>query len=147
MVIYRGKSTDRRKPRRGISVECDGIRFDSRLERDFYLLLKQSNHVKLIETHKPLRFYGTARALELDFVIHRHDGVIFYADTKAFWTITQTFKFKRQILEQQMGIYIDIVLRNRAGKNRVAIDELSLYIRYIETTEKNIGFNRWKSMQ
>lgn len=146
--MYKGEAKGRRKtPKKGIRVEHDGRMFDSILERDFYVALKRSSRVLSVDTHKPLRFYGTTRALELDFVIERDDGIIFYADTKAFWTISKTFIFKKQILEQQMGIHIDIVLRNRESKNRDAVDEIPLYIQYLETTDKNIGFNRWKALK
>lgn len=147
MVVYTGGKSNKSKPRKVMRIEYDGHMFDSILERDFYKAISDSGICEKIEVHKQLRISGTTRALAIDFVIHRKDGVIFYADTKAFWTFTPTFKFKRMILEQQMGVNIDVVLRNRAGKTSEAIDEIDSYVVYLKETDRNIGFNIWKKIR
>ena len=116
-------------------IHVSGILFDSVLERRFYdHLLNSGIESQNIEVHKTYRIPGTTTVYTPDFVI-RHNGHIFYVDTKTPRTVSQIFKYKIKVLLQTSGIRVDVVFSG----------DFDLYIEYMnQTYEEFIGFSQWK---
>ena len=91
------------------AVECDGMRFDSKIEGRYYQKLKLAQrsgellfHLRQVPIHLP----GSTK-LVIDFVEFWKDGTVVFTDVKG--VETECFKLKRRQVEELYPIKINIV--------------------------------------
>lgn len=78
-------------------VECDGIRFHSKAERDFYIVLKNLESigaVKLLELQPKVYMTDAKILYKPDFLIEEKDQLV-YVDVKGMET--PVFKIKKKL--------------------------------------------------
>jgi hypothetical protein len=112
------RSTPRRTKYGNVRAECDGTRFDSRLELRRYQELKalrQADVIRWFILQAPFRLPGgiTYRA---DFLIVWQDGRVTVEDCKGVRTRVSTNKIKQ--VEALYGIRIDIISKERYRNGR-----------------------------
>ena len=92
-----------------------GIKFDSKLELDYYLFLldkKSRGRIKSIELHKRIDLNVNGYLvcfMKPDFVITNNDGSIEYHDTKG--VVTATFRIKAKLFKALKDKEIKVVKR------------------------------------
>lgn len=92
-----------------------GIKFDSKLELDYYLFLldkKSRGKIKDIELHKRIDLIVNGHLvcfMKPDFVIHNNDFSIEYHDTKGI--VTATFIIKAKLFKALKGLEIKVIKR------------------------------------
>lgn len=97
-----------------------GIKFDSKLELDYYLFLldkKSRGKIKKIELHKRIDLIVNGQLIcfiKPDFVIHNNDFTIEYHDTKG--VVTAIFKLKAKLFKALKDRTIKIIKRGEAWK-------------------------------
>lgn len=93
-------------------VICEGWKFDSKLEADFYLhlkFLKEAGKVKFFSRQFPLHLAPGSK-LVVDFLVqYEDDPKLYFLDTKGF--ITANARTKIKMAEHRYGIEIGIVKR------------------------------------
>lgn len=90
-------------------TECDGFKFSSKLEKNYYesmKLLQKSGQLKYFLRQVPFHLPGNVKYV-VDFVLFFEDGEIRYIDVKGFDTALS--KTKRKIVEATYPIKIEVV--------------------------------------
>jgi hypothetical protein len=106
------REPEAKKPRSKYNAErvtIDGIKFDSKKEARFYMLLRQRQAAgDLLRFHRQVTFdlEGGIRYI-CDFQIFENDGTVHYVDTKGMET--ETFKLKRKQVKARYGVEIETV--------------------------------------
>ncbi|MGL5722643.1 MAG: hypothetical protein ACRCY4_09615 [Brevinema sp.] len=116
-----------------VPTEYNNIRFDSLLEKNFYIFIQP--HVDAVEVHVPIFFLKSSQNYTVDFILTKGDRK-YYVDTKAPWTNTKMFRFKKKLLEDTLKIHIDIVYK----------EQFQQYVKYINEGV-SYGFFRWTREQ
>jgi hypothetical protein len=91
--------------------ELDGLKFASKLERDYYAhlkLLEKSGEVVYFHWQIPIRLPGGSKCI-VDFQVFYSDGTVRYLDTKGIET--DSFKIKRREIEAVYPFKIETVKR------------------------------------
>lgn len=86
-----------RKHIQSTKSEYDGIKFDSLVERDYYLILKSDPDVIHIDCHVVLTMAGGVR-LNVDFIVYYNDSSIEVVEVKG--VIKPDFKRLRQLFDE-----------------------------------------------
>ena len=92
-------------------TELDGIRFDSKLEAEYYRQLKlrqRAGEVVFFLRQVPIHLPGKTK-LVVDFVEFRASGEVAFVDTKG--VETETFRLKRRQVEDLYPIKIEMATR------------------------------------
>lgn len=92
-----------------VRTECNGIKFDSKLEAKYYsdLLLRQrSGEVIFFLRQVPIHLTGGTK-LVVDFLEFHADGTVHFVDTKG--VETSDFKIKKREVEAVYPIEIEVV--------------------------------------
>ncbi|TXH71300.1 MAG: DUF1064 domain-containing protein [Thiothrix sp.] len=92
-------------------VEYDGIKFDSKLEGDFYLHLKlqqQAKQVLFFLRQVPIHLLGGTK-LVVDFQVFYADGTCRFIDTKG--VETSDFLIKKREVEHHYPFEIEVIKR------------------------------------
>ncbi len=90
-----------------------GLKFDSKLELNYYLFLlekKEKGLIKHIELHKRIDLIVNGQLvcfIKPDFVIHNNDYSIEYHDTKG--VVTATFRIKAKLFKALKDREIKVV--------------------------------------
>ncbi len=98
-----------------IKVQYKGLNFDSKIERDYYILLEfrlKKNKIKKIELHKRIDLMVNGQLIcfiKPDFTIVNNDDSISYHDTKG--VVTPLFKLKAKLFKSIIGKGIKIITR------------------------------------
>lgn len=93
-----------------------GIKFDSKLELDYYLFLldkKSRGRIKAIELHKRIDLKVNSQLvcfMKPDFVITNNNGSIEYHDTKG--VVTATFRIKAKLFKALKGQEVKVIKRS-----------------------------------
>lgn len=92
-------------------TEIDGIKFDSKAEAEFYLYLKKSETIKIVEM-QPKIYLTKARILyKPDFLVKDHEGD-YYIDVKGMET--PVFKIKKRLWKAYIDMPLHII--KKSGK-------------------------------
>lgn len=97
-------------------IILDDIKFDSKLERDYYSYLKlkiRAGEIKSFELHKRIDLVVNGELIcfmKPDFVITNKDGSISYHDTKGM--VTPLFKLKAKLFKALKDREIKIISRD-----------------------------------
>ena len=101
-------------PNKFKAIKCsyDGIKFDSKKERDRYIVLKADKSVKNLQVHKPYTLidksiWGREIKYLADFV-YTKDNEEIVEDVKSKITITPLFRLKKRLFEERYNKTITI---------------------------------------
>lgn len=114
-------------------VEVDGITFDSKMESDYYLYLKQlekqgivseflmqkeyillEGYVKSDKKIRPIKY-------KADFEVHYADGHIEVVDVKGF--LTADFKLKKKLFEYRFPFNLKLVKFSRIDGGWIELED------------------------
>lgn len=130
------------------SILCDGLRFDSKLERDRYLELKVLQHLGAVRWFtRQVPFYLPGNIIyRADFLVHwdlhaapRHKGdteVVTVEDCKGFLTRVSINKIKQ--VEAIYGFKVEIITKKK-GKSRCAPAARNAKTRRRPSSRKSTG--------
>ncbi len=95
---------------RNIRCEWKGIKFQSKLERDFYVWIENNNgfYGFTYKFQESFKLIGT-RKYVADFVLFFKTGKKLVIDVKSMATVTQIFKFKQEIMKLLHDIDVHVV--------------------------------------
>lgn len=88
------------------AAEADGLRFDSKKERNYYLRLKADRDVLFFLRQVPFDLPGGAK-YRADFMVFLVSGEVKIIDVKGFRT--ETYKLKKRLVESLYPVTIDEV--------------------------------------
>lgn len=103
-----------KKPKyHAVRCEQDGIKFDSKMEREYYQLLKSDPSVMHIDIHTSLCI-GLNTKLNVDFIVWRHGQEVEVHEVKG--VETQDFKLKRKLFDANHPLAPMIVVTKKKNK-------------------------------
>jgi len=94
---------------KAIQTECDGIKFPSKKEANYYKqlkLLQKAGDVVFFLRQVPLHLPGNTKYV-VDFIEFRRDGTVHFVDVKG--VKTEMFIMKKKQVEQLYPIEIEVI--------------------------------------
>lgn len=95
---------------RNARVEYDGLKFDSKRERDYYMKLKYrvaARQIRGFARQVTIPLPSGKRSMRIDFMVVQNSGAITFEDAKG--CVTKDWAVKRDELEHALGIRIETV--------------------------------------
>lgn len=118
-------------------VTVDGVEFDSKLEADYYLHLKQLHKDGVVESFEMQKQYVLLDAYVMngkkrqpvkftpDFVVHYADGRIEVVDIKGSkFAVSRDFPLRKKMFEQRYQVPLHVIGYSKIDGGWIDLDDL-----------------------